>query len=171
MVTSSSERPALEPAFNGFGVPFDLPSYFMLASELGYSLADTDFQELGRLLEITARRLAIVEATGRWRVRAGYREPARLVPGDVLALSSLHAMSLMVGPPTENPKDRAVYVENSALARTMLEARSYWLPAAAIEAVLTTEHLPDDLVAEIRLPVPSAGTATLSATSPGADAP
>jgi hypothetical protein len=88
-------------------------------------------------------------------VRAGYREPARLVPGDVLALSSLHATSLMVGPPTANPKDRAVYVENSALARTVLEARSYWLPAAAIEAVLMTEHLPDDLVAEIRLPVRS----------------
>ena len=142
--------------FNGFGAPRHPVEFYELAREIGWPLFDQDYDDAGDVLEDAAKRLMIAQATGRWRVTGNYRSPATFVPGDVAALSALHTMTLMLGVP-DNDDDRVtgnapVFLESAPVARAVLRSRSYWLPAAASDAVLTSDPPPSDLLDEIRLP-------------------
>lgn len=77
---------------------------------------------------------------------------SNLSPGDVLALSALHATNLVIdfnGPgtdaSTEEP-DIAMFTESASIAAAILDARQYWLPAGVESALLTTETPEQDLI-------------------------
>lgn len=112
---------------------------------------DDDLNSAGATMKEAGERLRIAQATGRWRVQVGTRSPAGLVPGDVIALSSLHALTLMIGPGSE-PNNPAASPESASLAQAVLQSRTYWLPAAATEAVLTSDPPTRELLDEITLP-------------------
>lgn len=140
--------------FNGFGAPANLVDFYQLAREVGWSLAGHSYDDAGDVLTDAGHRLLIAQATGRWRITGNYRAPAAVVPGDVTALSALHTINLMMGFPDENADvgDAPIFLESAPVARAIMRSRSYWLPAAASDAVLTSDPPPADLVDEIRLP-------------------
>ena len=138
--------------FNGFGASPNLVAFYELAREIGWSLMDQDYQDAGDVLSDAARRLQIAQATGRWRITGNLKAPANMVPGDVAALAGLHTLALMMGSPAPGTDDPQVWLESAPVARALLQSRSYWLPAAATDAVLTSDAPPVDLLAEIRLP-------------------
>ena len=138
-------------AFNGFGSPADVIEFYELGREIGWSFMDDDLDSAGATIKEAGERLQIAQATGRWRVHGGARSPARLVPGDVTALSGLHALTLMIGPSSEQDNP-AVFPESASLAQAVLQSRAYWLPAAATEAVLTSDAPPRELIDDIMLP-------------------
>ena len=136
---------------NGFGAPLDLVDFYMLAREVGFPLLDDDLSATASTLEIVAHRLKLAEATGRWRLLGARREPWRYVPGDVVALSALYALALLVGRPSDDESTPPVYVEDTKLARTLLTARSYWLPAGSEDAVLSSDPPDPDVLTGARL--------------------
>lgn len=141
------------------GVPAGLAAWVELADELGVGAGPGDFgaKEVGAVLEGVARDEQLAEATGRWTLtRAPRRQPSSYVPGDVLALRSLYAADLVldpgIGPRTSDDLSRiSVRYDGLPLARVLAEAETYWLPAGAEEAVLTSEPPPADRLGEIRL--------------------
>lgn len=135
---------------NGFGVPTSFAEYFQLAGELGHTLTSADLAALGDALGEAAYRMMLAEATGRWRFRGGRHEPDHYRPGDVVALSGLHAMDLLAD---HRAGDQvATHPESVRVARSLLDARNYWLPPRAEQAVLTSRPPDPDLLAALRLP-------------------
>jgi hypothetical protein len=141
--------------FNGFGAPLNLPALYRLASEVGFQWTP-DETETGRVCGIATDRMRLLEATGRWRFRGSHSEPYKLVPGDVLALSALHATNLVIDFNGTGPSDDiSMFTESAAMAAAILDARQYWLPAGVESALLTSETPEQDLIGDIRLPVPT----------------
>ncbi len=142
--------------FNGFSAPLTLPALYRLASDVGFQWVP-DEAETGRVCEVATDRMRLLEATGRWRFRMSRSEPFKLVPGDVLALSALHATNLVIdfNPPRTGAATDSIsmFTESADMAATILDARQYWLPAGVESALLTSETPENDLIGDIRLPV------------------
>jgi hypothetical protein len=136
--------------FNGFGAPVHVPDYFHLVGELGHSLSEDSVSDLSEVVKEWTYRMMVAEATGRWRFRGGRAEPSRLVPGDVVALSALYAAGV-VGERSDDGSP-ALYPEGTSVARRVLDARHFWLPANTVEAVLSSDRPDASMLPEVRLP-------------------
>lgn len=147
----SATNAEVDEDFNGFGSPRNLIEFYELGREIGWSFMDNDLDATGETLQKAAEQVQVAEATGRWRMIGGQRSPATLVPGDVVALSALHVMTLMIGPGKDS-SDPDIFPESAPIAGAVLQSRTYWLPAVATEAVLTSDPPPQDLLDDIVLP-------------------
>jgi hypothetical protein len=95
----------------------------------------------------------LIEATGRWLFsRAPNRQPTEYVPGDVLALRARAVLDYVICTPDQ--KGPIIRFDAVALGALLATAQPYWLPAAGVGAVLTSEPPPD--LDELRLPYPAA---------------
>jgi hypothetical protein len=140
--------------FNGFGVALTVPHFFDLVGELGHSLSEDSVSDLSDVVGEWTYRMMVTEATGRWRFRGGRAEPSRLVPGDVVALSALYAAGL-VGERSDDGSS-ALYPEGTSIARRVLDAGYFWLPANTVEAVLSSDRPDASMLPEVSLPHRSA---------------
>ena len=149
MTSTTPDQPGVD--FNGLGSPTDLLRFYDLGRDIGWSFMDGDLDVCGATLQEVFERVQSAQATGRWRMIGGQRSPATLVPGDVIALSGMHAATLMMAP-GKDPSNPDVFPESAAVAQAILQSRTYWLPASATEAVLTSDPPPPELLDEITLP-------------------
>ena len=100
-----------------------------------------------------AKEMQLMEATGRWLFsRPPNRQPSEYVPGDVLGLRAKTVVDYVICTPDQ--KGPAIRFDAVALGALLATAQPYWLPAAGVGAVLTSEPPPD--LNELRLPYPAA---------------
>ncbi len=100
-----------------------------------------------------AKEMQLMEATGRWLFsRPPNRQPREHVPGDVLGLRAKTVVDYVICTPDQ--KGPAIRFDAVALGALLATAQPYWLPAAGVGAVLTSEPPPD--LNELRLPYPAA---------------
>lgn len=104
-------------------------------------------------IEGVARGLQIMEATGRWSfTHVPPRQPARYVPGDVVALRSKTVLDYVLFSPGQDD-DAGVHHDALPLGSTLASAVPYWLPAGAATAVLDSEPPAD--AGDLSLPYPA----------------
>lgn len=150
VVTEALVDPADHMLASGFGVPPHLANCYFLETDAGLGGGVPTDNEKVTMLDRLEGQLRFAAATGRWHITTTRREPDRLVPGDVVALTGLHAesLTLTVG------SDGDVFVVGAGVraALSLMDARAYWLPASAVEAVVSSD-LPDSgQLSELRLP-------------------
>jgi hypothetical protein len=137
-------------AGNAFGVPTSLDSWLELIRVAAGASAASD-PEVGEAARQVVRRIQMAEATGRWKISNvnGYRQPRHYVPGDVVALQALAALSVMA---EADEGDTTIRSEQVGVARLALASQAYWLPAGVEAALLSSEPPGKDDLATLRLP-------------------